>query len=124
MPTDANLQLATRYLRHLEANDVDAAFALVHAEATFWVPGPGTMDKVAMKAFLGPVTQLVERMAFTLEGATVQGDRVALEVSGAAQLKNGRAYRNRYHFLFEVRHGLLITVREYCDTAPAQVFIA
>jgi ketosteroid isomerase-like protein len=54
-----------------------------------------------------------------------EGDRVALEVTSSGDLKNGRLYRQEYHFLLEFRGGKICAVREYLDTQHAyDVWIA
>ena len=51
--------------------------------------------------------------------------RVAIEVSSSGDLKNGRKYRQEYHFLIEFRDGKICAVREYLDTHHAHdVWIA
>ena len=45
-----------------------------------------------------------------------EGGRVALEVTSSGDLKNGRLYRQEYHFLLEFRDGKICAVREYLDT--------
>ncbi|MNE99420.1 hypothetical protein D3C80_1980980 [compost metagenome] len=62
---------------------------------------------------------VIRSMRFTIEGVTEQGERVAVQISGNAELANGRTYINHYHFLFIVQDGVLRQVREYTDTAPA-----
>jgi ketosteroid isomerase-like protein len=117
--TDAR-NLAMEYIRRLERNDLDGALSLTTPEARFWTPGPGEMNRQQMRAFFEPVGKMVEKIVFTLDGSTVEGDRVALELRSEAKLTNGRDYRNRYHFLFILRGDKIAEVREYADSAPAQ----
>ena len=114
--------LVLRYLRHMEAGEVNAALRLASDEATFWMPGPGTLSKAQMAAFFEQVGPLIKSMVFTLHGITEQNGRLAVEASGEAQLSNGRVYVNEYHFLFVVRDGQIQRMKEYADTAPASVF--
>ncbi len=44
----------------------------------------------------------------TVQGVTAEGDRVAIEAEGRAELKNGRIYANRYHYLFVLRDGKIL----------------
>ena len=46
--------------------------------------------------------------------------RVAVEAKSSADLKNGRKYRNEYHFLLECRDGKIASVKEYLDTQHAK----
>lgn len=45
------------------------------------------------------------------------GDRVVVEETMSATLRDGRRYVNDYCFVFELRDGLIHRVREYMDTA-------
>jgi ketosteroid isomerase-like protein len=45
-----------------------------------------------------------------------EGDKVAIEAESSGDLKNGRKYRQRYHFKLELRDGKISAVREYLDT--------
>tara|TARA_R110001583_G_scaffold182192_6_gene339844 strand:+ start:1886 stop:2254 length:369 start_codon:yes stop_codon:yes gene_type:complete len=115
-------QRAHAYLNAMEAGNVDAALACCHDDATFWMPGPGELGKDAIRGFFTQVGPMIKQMVFTIHGITEQGNRVAIEASGAAELANGKAYLNEYHFLFVFRDGLIASMKEYADTAPASVF--
>lgn len=65
---------------------------------------------------------MIQSMKFSIHGITEHGERVAIEASGLAQLANGKAYANEYHFLFIIRDGAIVRMKEYADTAPASVF--
>lgn len=116
---DTNEALAIAFLRHLERNDLDSALALASDDLEYWLAAPGTMNKVQCRSFFAPFGEMMNSLHFNIIGKTVQGPRVALEVEGAAELKNGRSYRNRYHFLFICADGRIQTVREYTDSAAA-----
>jgi ketosteroid isomerase-like protein len=114
-----NEALATAFLRQLEQNNLEGALALASDDMEYWLSAPGTMNKDQCRAFFAPVAEMIRSMRFDITGSTVQGNRVALEVAGAAELSNGRSYRNRYHFLFVCEDGRILAVREYTDSAPA-----
>ena len=64
-------------------------------------------------------------LRMTVTSSIAEGDRVALEVTSSGDLKNGRRYRQDYHFLIEFRDGRISAVREYLDTQHAHdVWIA
>ena len=52
-----------------------------------------------------------------IHGVIAEGNKVALEAESFADASNGKKYNNVYHFLFELRDGKIVTVREYMDTA-------
>lgn len=55
----------------------------------------------------------------TVGGFTAEGDRVAVEAKSRAVLANGNTLEQVYHFLFEIKDGRVVAVREYIDTAHA-----
>ncbi|GGX95821.1 hypothetical protein GJV26_02605 [Massilia dura] len=116
---DNNEALAKAFLRQIEQNNLEGALALASDDLSYWLPGPGAMSKDQFKAFIAPINEMVRSIRFNITGATVQGERVALEAESEADLTNGRTYRNRYHFLFVCRDGRINAVREYADSAPA-----
>ncbi len=58
-------------------------------------------------------------LKMTVVSCMGEGDRVAVEVVSAGDLKNGRQYRQEYHMLLEFRDGKIKSVREYLDTQHA-----
>ncbi|MEO8643280.1 nuclear transport factor 2 family protein [Pseudomonas sp.] len=122
MHTSANKQLVLNYLRHMEDGNSPAALALASDDARFWMPGPGELSKHQVAEFFKQVGPLILSMRFTIHGVIEEGERIAVEASGLAQLANGKQYANDYHFLFVVREGQVAAMKEYADTAPAAVF--
>ena len=59
------------------------------------------------------------RFRMDLVATTAEGDRVAMEMTSHADLKDGRVYENTYHFLFVFEGDLIKTVKEYLDTKYA-----
>ena len=122
MHPSANKQLVLNYLRHMEDGDTLAALSLASDDARFWMPGPGELSKDQVAEFFAQVGPLILSMRFTIHGVIEDGEHLAVEASGLAQLANGKQYANDYHFLFVVRNGQVTTMKEYADTAPASVF--
>jgi ketosteroid isomerase-like protein len=68
---------------------------------------------------------LASGLRMTVVSSLGEGDCVALEVVSSGDLKNGRQYRQEYHFLMEFENGRIRAVREYLDTQHAHdVWIA
>lgn len=121
---EANQHLVAEFLRLFSSGAVAETMALMSEDATWWVAGTtpisGTYDK---KAF----TQLLSGVLDACKGPiriepkvyTAQGDRVAVEAESFAETRNERTYNNFYHFLFRVRDGRIVSVREYLDTMHA-----
>jgi ketosteroid isomerase-like protein len=52
----------------------------------------------------------------TLQLLTAEEDRVSVLTEGHAVSRSGAPYDNLYHFLFQLRDGLITRVWEYNDT--------
>ena len=46
-----------------------------------------------------------------------EGNKVCIEAVGDMKLRDGRNYRNTYHHVVEFEDGLIVSIREYFDTA-------
>jgi uncharacterized protein len=77
----------------------------------------GLKQRPQIERLLKGVARLVpDGMQMNLHGTTAEGNRVAVEVEAQGLWSNGRTYHNTYHFLFELRDGLITTIREYMDS--------
>ncbi len=65
------------------------------------------------------LAQLNDGLKMTVTGSVAEGDHVAVEVESSGDLRNGRHYRQQYHFLISFRDGKIASVREYLDTHHA-----
>jgi ketosteroid isomerase-like protein len=93
-------------------------------DATWWVPGMGTLSRAQFFALSDAFQDLVKAPATMIVVAvTAEQDRVAVEANGEAELKDGRLYSNTYHFLFHLRDGKIAQAREHNNSAvPAALF--
>lgn len=115
----ANKKLALAYIDRMAQKDLDGALDLAAGDARFWLSGPGNMDKQGFRNFLTPFNRMILSLKFDVVSVTAEDDRVAVEAMSAAELRNGKMYRNQYVFMFTSRNGKLSAVREYSDSAPA-----
>jgi ketosteroid isomerase-like protein len=58
----------------------------------------------------------VDGLRFTPTTLTAEDDRVAVLADSDGELVSGARYDNKYHFLFQLRDGLITNVWEYGDT--------
>jgi ketosteroid isomerase-like protein len=133
MITDRNRRTALRFFELFSASDIDGALELMTEDATWRIPGKKeltptagvyTKDRIA-RLFRRMLDALVAGLRMTVVSSLAEGDRVALEVTSSGDLKNGRRYRQEYHFVMEFRDGRICAVREYLDTQHAHdVWIA
>ena len=133
MNSDRNKAAARRLFELFTASDIDGVLALMTEDATWLIPGKkelmptaGLYNKEKIgKLFHRMLDGLTGGLRMTVKSLIAEGDRVAAEVTSAGDLKNGRLYRQEYHFLIEFRDGKICAVREYLDTQHAHaVWIA
>ena len=122
-----NKRVVTELFARLSARDIDGAMALVTDDVSWRVPGKpelfataGLYDKKRLRRLFDfMMSQLQQGLAMTVVHAIAEDDAVAAEVEGSAELKNGRSYRQQYHFMIRMRDGKVATVHEYFDTLHA-----
>jgi ketosteroid isomerase-like protein len=121
-----NKEIVMGFLEAFSAGDVPGVAARLHDEGTWWVAGTieglsGTYSKEQMVSLLPNFTTIYKEGALriTPRQMTAEGDRVAVEAEGYAELNNGRVYKPHYHFLFQIADGKVKLVKEYMDTHHA-----
>jgi uncharacterized protein len=127
MNADRNRATAQRFFELFSAGDIDGALALMTDDATWRIPGKKELSPIAglyskekiARLFRRMLDALVSGLSMTVVSSIAEGDRIALEVTSSGDLKNGRQYRQEYHFLMELREGKICAVREYLDTQHA-----
>jgi ketosteroid isomerase-like protein len=119
LATEQNRRTAIAFVESMARTGIDAP--VVTDDAQWWVPGTGWLSRAQ---FMKLVEMFSERIsgpvALTIEGVTAEDDRVAVEAQAQATLKNGKIYRNTYHFLFIFRDGKICRAKEYNDTLHAR----
>jgi uncharacterized protein len=126
---DQNKQLVESFFAALNRGAIPEAFALVADDVSWWVPGTlpfsGTKTKAEYMVVVGLIqTGFPGGLAFELRGLTAEGERVAVEVESLGKHISGKTYNNRYHFLFVVRGGRIVAVKEYMDTLHLKELIS
>ena len=127
MSTDRNKNTAQRFFELFSAGDIDGVLALMTDDATWRIPGKKELTPTAGvytkerigRLFRRMIDNLSTGLQMTVLSSIAAGNRVALEVTSSGDLKNGRLYRQEYHFLMEFRDGKISAVREYLDTQHA-----
>ncbi len=123
-------QLVLAFLEDAYGNRTALAMARLHPEASWWVLGDPQRLRVSGLRQRAQIERLLEGvkrampggMQHVVHGVIAEGDRVAVEVEARGERGDGRPYHNRYHFLFEIRDGLIVAVREYMDTLALHDF--
>lgn len=118
---EANKALVRRYFETIASDGFGKALELVAEDAGWWYPradaGLGKKDMIAAMDSAGDVT--VGNMGSEIVSMTAEDDRVAAEINGSSLRKSGARYDNVYHFLFRVRDGKIVEIREHNDTLYA-----
>jgi ketosteroid isomerase-like protein len=127
MDLEENKRVARQLVEGLGVGDGTQAFDQLHHDAVWTVmadpaafPVLGSMSRASfssrIRAFLSALPTGIQ---ITVTGITAEGNRVAVEAKSVAALPNGNVLNQVYHFLFEFRGGLVVSAREYIDTAHA-----
>lgn len=121
-------QVIGEYFGALAKGDYPAAIAKFADDITWWVPPASPMGgtyegKDAVLGLFGSGTGLYDPsvpLAPEIVGMVAEGDKVAVELVITGRSAKGKDYRNHYHFLFTVRGGKIVAVKEYVDTLYSQ----
>lgn len=127
MTIERNKQVAAELFERFSAGDIRGVLALLTDDVEWRIPGKPELTPVAGNYDKERLGRLFRRMMGQLEGglkmavlgSIAEGDRVAVEVESAGDLRNGRQYRQQYHFLIALRDGKIASVHEYLDTHHA-----
>jgi ketosteroid isomerase-like protein len=116
-----NRTIALTCLEAIGRFDLAALDTLLAPDAKYWVAGQPRDQLFSRQEVLGALGHIKDAIfdgpiKYTIHGVTVEGNRVAIEATSEARLRNGKDFRNTYHFLFEVTDGKVTLGREYADT--------
>ena len=132
LSTEENKAAVNRFLAIFAEGDVENILAELTDDARWWVSGKldgmsGWYDKSGFGELIGGVADAyVDPLKITPISMVAEGNKVAVEADSYAQLRDGRVYNPRCHFLFEVAtDGRISGVHEYLDTLHAHdIFFA
>jgi uncharacterized protein len=124
MSAAENKQIITAAMAGLAKGD-SRLFADAMAEDFSWrAMGRGAWGKVyegkrvvRTQLFTPLYAQYADRATTTATGIFADGDYVIVEALGAATMKSGKAYNNKYCLIIRMKNGKMLEVREYLDTA-------
>jgi uncharacterized protein len=125
--TEDNKRSAVELFARFSGSDIPGVLDLMTDDVTWRVPGKPELSPVAgiynkdrLKRLFGRMlAQLEGRLQMTVLCLLAEGNDVAVEVESQGDLRNGRKYRQQYHFLITFRDGKIASVREYLDTHHA-----
>ena len=116
-------EVVREFFAVFSTGDVEKILGLLTDDATWWVAGnipnmSGESSKAMFGTVLGHAVTLYRGHALRIIPSSMiaEGNSVAVEADGYAELNDGRVYRNQYHFLIQVKGTRIQAVREYSDT--------
>ena len=121
---EANKAVARKFFDFLEAGDAAGLLSIYSDDFTCWTAGSlpfsGSHPRDEVAAMVNGVTTVFPKgWRFTVRAMTAEGERVAVEAECVGEHVSGQTYRQKYHFLFVVRDGKILEMREYFDTQHA-----
>ena len=124
MSIEQNKKFVEQFLAKFGRKDIVGVLKDMSEDCTWWIGGKldlfplaGTKTKAQMVEILNSlVPPMKNGLEMRLRAMTAEGDRVAAEVESYGENPDGSVYNNEYHFLFIVRDGKMVQVKEYLDT--------
>ena len=121
---NANKQIVMDYFSALGSRDMDALYKVIARDAEIWVPeGTRFSGTYVPETYLknldenvGPLLNREGTQKMDVLSMTAEEDRVSVESESYIDLKNGKVYNNKYHLMFRIRDGLIVSVKEYLNT--------
>ena len=119
MSTQQHKQAVETFFGHAGRGEVDAMFAMMTDDATWWLPtdAPGgrVMTRQEMHDFLTAFFPMMARHPrMEIQEMTAEGDRVcALMTSRDGLSRGGIPYNNDYHLLVRFAGERIAEIREY-----------
>jgi ketosteroid isomerase-like protein len=123
---EANRALAAHFFETFSAGDMRATLDLLDDGASWVVAGKlegvsGRYSKAQMARLLEGTRALYKgNLQITPTAIVADGNRVAIEAEGFAELTDGRLYEPGYNFHLIIRGGKIVEVREYMDLLLAK----
>jgi len=116
-------EIVREFFSVFSTGDVERILECLTDDATWWVAGTiphmsGENSKEALGELLRQAVTLYKGKALRITPTSMisEGDSVAVEAEGFAELIDGRIYANQYHFHVEVMGHRIRRVKEYSDT--------
>ncbi len=116
-----NKDIVTEFFREVTNGNMQKAFELVDDQVSWWIPGTLPFSGTKTKQQYFHVVSAIQKgfptgFSIVVTSLIAEGNKVAAEAESSGRQVNGRDYNNKYHFLFEIANGKIISVKEYMDT--------
>jgi ketosteroid isomerase-like protein len=126
---DHNKATAQSYIDAITRHDVAAILGLMDEDVRIYTMSstmlPGHLDKKGLSDFMQLMRRsFPEGIEMTVHNMVGEANCVALEAESQGIHISGRAFNNRYHFLFRFRDRRIVELKEYCDTQHVSDILA
>lgn len=119
-----NKQIVSDVFAKISSGNISEMLNLLDDSCTWWIGGKPEDFPLAGKKSKQEITDILSSVIEPMPGGvnmklkalTAEGERVAAEVESYGKAQNGKVYNNEYHFLFRIKDGKVIEVKEYLDT--------
>jgi ketosteroid isomerase-like protein len=121
MSREQNERIAKTFLDALGRCDTETMSNLSTDDITWWImPGNRFSGTHAKRPYLENLPRLLDNATGPLKmeyhEVTGEDDRIAIVAKGDLPMKDGRHYRNNYHFLLHFRDGKIASGQEFTDS--------
>ena len=113
---DEPKDVVLEFLNAFPEGRIEDAIALMADDCECWYTGAGTVSRDDFANGMRALNAAVESVVCTIKEIIQEGNRIAVEYSNRAPLKNGKLYTNTYHSKFVVENGKITVIREYLDS--------
>ena len=115
-----NKEIVRRYFELLLEGDVEGIRPILSDDCEFFfagdLPASGRHDVTTGIAIGSAITSYVTGpVTFNLGTMTAESDRVSVEAESFGSTAE-TSFNNQYHFLFRIRDGKIVQMKEYFDT--------
>ena len=120
----SNKAFVERFFQAMNEGDVEFLVGAYHDDGCLQTMGntliSGVYTKEQVNAAAGGIYEAFpEGLNFTVIDMVAEGDKVAVEATSEGKHASGQVYSNEYHFLFILKDGKLLRLKEYMDTERA-----
>jgi len=118
---ESNKALAVKFFDAMRAGDSATMLDTIAEDGTIETMGSTPISdvrtkdvlQVAMPQILGAFPKGLDIKVHNVIG---EGDHVAVEAESNGTHTSGKHYNNKYHWLFRMRGGKIVMIKEYMDT--------
>lgn len=124
MSIEDNKATIAAFLEAMSRGDTEYILNAYADDGMLWTMGntliSGQYNKAQIKEFADGIYEAFpDGLTFTVHGMVAEGDKVSVEATSEGAHASGVTYSNQYHFLFILRDGKILQMKEYMDTELA-----